>query len=61
MSDAMKYLMKVRPEEMKSYFEFVKQAGEHLDPKTRAIISVITKVDNQTKEACANIWLEQCR
>lgn len=49
MSDALKYLMKVRPEEMKSYFEFVKQAGEHLDPKTRAIISVITKVDNQTE------------
>jgi nitrite reductase/ring-hydroxylating ferredoxin subunit/alkylhydroperoxidase/carboxymuconolactone decarboxylase family protein YurZ len=49
MSDALKYLMKVRPEEMKSYFKFVKQAGEHLDPKTRAIISVITKVDNQTE------------
>ena len=49
MSDALNYLMKVRPGEMKSYFEFVKQAGEHLDPKTRAIISVITKVDNQTE------------
>lgn len=48
MSDALNYLMKVRPGEMKSYFEFVKQAGRHLDPKTRAIISVITKVDNQT-------------
>jgi nitrite reductase/ring-hydroxylating ferredoxin subunit/alkylhydroperoxidase/carboxymuconolactone decarboxylase family protein YurZ len=48
MSDALNYLMKVRPGEMNSYFEFVKQAGEHLDPKTRAIISVITKVDNQT-------------
>jgi len=49
MSDALNYLMKVRPGEMKSYFQFVKQAGEHLDPKTRAIISVITKVDNQTE------------
>ena len=49
MSDALNYLMKVRPGEMKSYFDFVKQAGEHLDPKTRAIISVITKVDNQTE------------
>ncbi len=49
MSDALNYLMKVRPGEMKSYFEFVKQAGVHLDPKTRAIISVITKVDNQTE------------
>ncbi|RKZ70636.1 MAG: carboxymuconolactone decarboxylase, partial [Gammaproteobacteria bacterium] len=27
MSEALKYLMKVRPGEMKSYFEFVKQAG----------------------------------
>lgn len=49
MSDALNYLMKVRPREMKSYFQFVKQAGEYLDPKTRAIISVITKVDNQTE------------
>lgn len=49
MSDALNYLLKVRPDEMKSYFSFVKQAGEHLDPKTRAIISVITKVDNQTE------------
>ena len=48
MSDALNYLMKVRPGEMKSYFQFVKQAGEHLEPKTRAIISFITKVDNQT-------------
>lgn len=49
MSDALNYLMKVRPDEMKSYFQFVKQAGNHLHPKTRAIISVITKVDNQTE------------
>ncbi len=49
MSDALNYLMKIRPDVMKSYFAFVKQAGEHLDPKTRAIITVITKVDNQTE------------
>ena len=49
MSDALNYLMKIRPDEMKAYFKFVKKAGEHLDPKTRAIISVITKVDNQTE------------
>jgi len=49
MSDALNYLMKIRPDEMKSYFQFVKQAGGHLDPKTHAIISVITKVDNQTE------------
>ena len=49
MSDALNYLMKIRPGEMKSYFQFVKQAGEHLDPKMRAIISVITKVDQRTE------------
>lgn len=49
MSDALDYLLKVRPDEMKSYFAFLKQAGGHLDPKTRAIISVITKVDNKTE------------
>ena len=49
MSDALNYLMKIRPGPMKSYFDFVKQAGKHLDPKTRAIISVITKVDKQTE------------
>ena len=49
MSDALNYLLKVRPEAMESYFDFVKKSGTHLDKKTRAIISVITKVDNQTK------------
>ncbi|MEX2524080.1 MAG: Rieske 2Fe-2S domain-containing protein [Gammaproteobacteria bacterium] len=49
MSDALSYLMRVRQDAMKSYFRFLKSAGGHLDPKTRAIISVITKVDNQTE------------
>lgn len=49
MSDALKYLMQVRPEAMESYFSFVKKSGEHLDDKTKAIISVITKVDKQTE------------
>src|SRR3990172_9524265 len=49
MSDALNYLMKVRPEAMQSYFDFVKKSGKHLDKKTRALISVITKVDNQTE------------
>lgn len=49
MSDALKYLMKIRPEAMDSYFDFVKKSGKHLDIKTRALISVITKVDNQTE------------
>ena len=49
MSDALNYLMKVRPEAMQSYFDFIKKSGSHLDKKTRALISVITKVDNQTE------------
>ena len=48
MSDALKYLMQTRPEVMESYFSFVKKSGEHLDDRTKAIISVITKVDKQT-------------
>jgi len=49
MSDALSYLTAVRKEAMQSYFGFLKSAGQHLDPKTRALISVITKVDNQTE------------
>lgn len=49
MSDALSYLMQVRPQAMKSYFDFIKQSGTHLDPRTRALISVITKVDHQTE------------
>jgi len=49
MSEALDYLLKIRPEAMRSYFDFIKQSTSHLDPKTRAIISVITKVDNQTE------------
>src|SRR5690554_3955497 len=48
MSDALNYLLKVRPDAMASYFDFIKKSGTHLDKKTRAILSVITKVDNQT-------------
>ncbi len=49
MSDALKYLMEVKPDAMRDYFSFIKQSGQHLDDKTRAIISIITKVDNQTE------------
>ena len=35
MSDALDYLVQARPEAMKPYLAFLKQAGEHLDPKTR--------------------------
>ncbi len=49
MSDALTYLVKARPQEMAAYFTFLKGAGRHLDPKTRNLISVITKVHAQTE------------
>jgi nitrite reductase/ring-hydroxylating ferredoxin subunit/alkylhydroperoxidase/carboxymuconolactone decarboxylase family protein YurZ len=49
MSDALDYLLKARPQTMGHYFRFVAEAGKHLDPKTRALISVITKVHAQTE------------
>jgi nitrite reductase/ring-hydroxylating ferredoxin subunit/alkylhydroperoxidase/carboxymuconolactone decarboxylase family protein YurZ len=49
MSDALKYLLKARPEAVGHYFAFLKDCGKHLDPKTRDLISVITKVHAQTE------------
>jgi len=49
MSDALNFLVKARPEAMGHYFAFLKDAGKHLDPKTRNLISVITKVHAQTE------------
>lgn len=49
MSDALDYLIQVRGDALGHYFKFLKDAGKHLDPKTRNLISVITKVDAQTK------------
>lgn len=49
MSDALAYLTKARPEAMGHYFAFLKDAGSRLDPKTRDLISVITKVHAQTE------------
>ncbi|MBT8447969.1 MAG: Rieske 2Fe-2S domain-containing protein [Gammaproteobacteria bacterium] len=49
MSNALDYLLAARPEAMQPYFEFLKQAGSRLDPKTRALISVITKVTSRTE------------
>ncbi len=49
MSDALTYLVKARPQEMGAYFAFLKGAGSRLDPKTRNLISVITKVHAQTE------------
>jgi len=48
MSDAIDYLLAARPEAMKPYFSFLKQSGKRLDPRTRALISVITKVGART-------------
>jgi alkylhydroperoxidase/carboxymuconolactone decarboxylase family protein YurZ len=49
MSDALNFLVKARPEAMGHYFGFLKDCGKHLDPKTRDLISVITKVHSQTE------------
>lgn len=49
MSDALSYLVKARPEAMGHYFAFLKDSGSRLDPKTRNLISVITKVHAQTE------------
>ena len=49
MSDALNFLVKARPEAMGHYFSFLKDCGKHLDPKTRDLISVITKVHAQTE------------
>ena len=48
MSQALDYLLQARPQAMQAYFAFLKQAGSHLDPKTAALISVITKVHAKT-------------
>ena len=49
MSDALNYLIAARPEAITPYFKFLKEAGKHLDIRTRDLISVITKVDAQTE------------
>jgi nitrite reductase/ring-hydroxylating ferredoxin subunit/alkylhydroperoxidase/carboxymuconolactone decarboxylase family protein YurZ len=49
MSDALNYLVAARGDALGHYFKFLKDAGKHLDPKTRDLISVITKVHSQTE------------
>jgi len=49
MSEALTYLVKARPEAMSHYLAFLKDCGSRLDPKTRNLISVITKVHGQTE------------
>ncbi len=49
MSEALTYLLKARPDAVGHYFKFLKECGKHLDPKTRNLISIITKVHAQTE------------
>lgn len=48
MSKALKYLIDSRPQAMEAYFSFLRSNGDSLDSRTRALISIITKVINQT-------------
>ena len=48
MSKALDYLIKTKPEAMGAYFQFLKASGKHLDKKTAALISLITKVHSKT-------------
>lgn len=61
MSDALNYLVQARPEAMAPYFKFLKEAGKHLDPKTRDLISVITKVHSQTEKGFRQYLLRALR
>lgn len=49
MSNALNYLVAARPEAITPYLKFLKEAGKHLDVRTRDLISVITKVHSQTE------------
>jgi len=49
MSQALDYLIQARPDAMQPYFAFLKVAGRRLDPKTKALISLISKVHAQTE------------
>ena len=61
MSDALDYLVKVRPDAIPHYFKFLKESGKYLDPKTRALISVITKVHSQTENGLRQYLLRALR
>ncbi len=49
MSEVLAALVRARPEAMGHYFAFLKDSGTRLDPRTRNLISVITKVHAQTE------------
>lgn len=61
MSKALNYLSKFRPEAMGAYFDFLRANGASLDPKTRALISIITKVANQTEGGLRQYSLKALR
>lgn len=61
MSDALDYLIRARPDAMKHYFRFLKESGKYLDPKTRDLISVITKVHAQTEKGFRQYLLRALR
>ena len=61
MSDALDYLLKVRGDALGHYFKFLRESGRHLDPKTRALISVITKVHAQTERGFRQYLLRALR
>jgi len=61
MSDALNYLVKARPDAIAPYLKFLKEAGKHLDPKTRNLISVITKVHSQTENGLRQYLLRALR
>jgi nitrite reductase/ring-hydroxylating ferredoxin subunit/alkylhydroperoxidase/carboxymuconolactone decarboxylase family protein YurZ len=61
MSDALTFLVKARPEAMGHYLKFLKEAGRNLDPKTRNLISVITKVHSQTERGLRQYLLRALR
>jgi nitrite reductase/ring-hydroxylating ferredoxin subunit/alkylhydroperoxidase/carboxymuconolactone decarboxylase family protein YurZ len=48
MSRALDFLLAARPQAMSAYFDFLRDNGSRLEPKTRALISVITKAAVQT-------------
>ncbi len=61
MSDALNYLVKVRGDALGHYFAFLKDSGKHLDPKTRNLISVITKVHSQTESGLKQYLMRALR
>jgi len=61
MSDALNYLVQARPDAIAPYLKFLKEAGKHLEPKTRNLISVITKVHSQTENGLRQYLLRALR